>query len=168
MEFRTQVAFLSRTSPQLWSWELGLEHPLGLHWGSKRVMNRDLQSIPGLNQGHHQPLFQTRSGSLSFLISNALLLVLVTSVAIWSLQNNPVAFLLGLQKHLHFHCSPGWSISCLGCNCLSCLHFTIYVYNWLLRAELLLSPKILCFTAYLAFPGNFRGDELSEKYKAKW
>lgn len=51
----------------------------------------------------------------------------------------------------------------LGCNCLWCLHFTIYVYNWLLRAELLLSPKILSFTAYLAFPGNFRGDELSQR-----
>lgn len=97
------------------------------------------------------------------LLAMVYFLVLVTSVAIWSLQNNPDAFLLGLQKQLHFHCSPGWSISCLGCNCLWCLHFTIYVYNWLLRAELLLSPKILSFSAYLAFPGNFRGDELSQR-----
>lgn len=96
------------------------------------------------------------------LISKALLLVLVTSLAIGSLENNPDAFLLGLKKQLHFHCTPGWSISYSGCNCLSCLYFTIYVYSWLLRAEALLSPKILPFTAYLSFPGNFKGDELSQ------
>lgn len=53
--------------------------------------------------------------------------------------------------------------SCLGCGCLWCLHFTIGVYSWLLSTELLLLPKVLSFTTYLAFPGNFRADELSQR-----
>lgn len=168
--------------PQV-SWNLGLKWSFWVVPLHKSVSEHWDCSIPsactGVSRQHwtwlcSPPSAESRSplnfisDQLRFSLSllAALLLVLVTSVVIWSLQTI-LMHSCSVYKNLSISIA-GWNISYLGCCCWSCLHFTVHVYNWLLRAVTAFA-KDTVFHCLFSLPWKLlRRWAVTEKYKAEW